>query len=70
MLKTIPSQESQLETPKTFENLASLRKSIVMNIAQHEAIDARTKFSIQKALNAAENVFADRAILLDENLLL
>lgn len=31
------SQESQLQTPKTFENLASLRKSIEMNIDQHES---------------------------------
>jgi hypothetical protein len=29
------SQASQLETPKTFNSLASLRKSIEMNIAQH-----------------------------------
>jgi hypothetical protein len=64
------SQVSQLETPKTFESLTSLRKNIEMNIAQHEALDARTKLSIQKVVNAAENAFADRAILLDENLLL
>jgi hypothetical protein len=60
----------KLETPKTSESLASLRKSIETNIAQHEALDARTKLSIQKVVNAAENAFADRAILLGENLLL
>jgi len=41
-----------------------------MNIVQHGALDARTKLSIQKVVNAAKNAFADRAILLDENLLL
>lgn len=41
-----------------------------MNIAQQEALDAHTKICIQKAVNAAENAFADRAIPLDENLLL
>jgi hypothetical protein len=34
-----------LETPKTSESLASLRKDIEMNIAQQEALDARTKLS-------------------------
>jgi DDE superfamily endonuclease len=64
------SQVSQLETLNIFDSLASLRKSIEMNITQHEALNARTKLSIQKVVNAAENAFADRAILLDENLLL
>jgi hypothetical protein len=41
-----------------------------MNIARQEPLDAHTKLSIQKVVNAAENAFADRAILLDENLLL
>ena len=63
-------QVSQLETPKTFESLASLRKSIEINITQHKELDARTKLSIQKVVNTAKNAFADRAILLDENLLL
>jgi len=35
-----------LETPKTSESLASLRKSIEMNIAQQEALDAHTKVCI------------------------
>jgi len=68
--KDFSSQVSQLETPKTFESLTSLRRSIEMNIAQHEALDARTKLRIRKVVNAAENAFADRAILMDENLLL
>ena len=37
------SQVSQLETPKTFESLTSLHKSIEMNIVQHEALDALYK---------------------------
>ncbi len=59
------------ETPKTSESLGSFRKEIEVNIAQHEGLDARTKLNIQKIVNAAENAFADRAIiLLDENMLL
>jgi hypothetical protein len=50
--------------------LASLRRDIETNIAGHKALDARTKLIIQKVANAAENAFADRAILLDENMLL
>jgi hypothetical protein len=46
-----------LETPKTSESLTSLRKSIEMNIAQQEALDAHTKLCIQKVANAAENAF-------------
>lgn len=59
-----------LETPKTSESLGSLCKEIKMNIARQEPLDGYTKLSIQKVVNAAENAFADRAILLDENLLL
>jgi len=59
-----------LETPKTFESLASLRKNIETNITRHEILDDHTKLSIQKVANAAENAFTGRVILLDENLLL
>ena len=41
-----------------------------MNIAQYEVLDARTKLSIQKVANTAENAFANRVILLDKKLLL
>jgi hypothetical protein len=58
------------ETPKTAENLMSLCKRIEKSIAQGGEIDAPCKSYIQKLANAAENAFADRAILLDENLLL
>ena len=58
------------ETPKTSESLASLRREIKLNIARQEGLDAYTKLSIQKVVNAAENAFADRAILLNENMLL
>jgi hypothetical protein len=56
-----------LETPKTAENLMSLRKRIEESIAQGRETDAPCKIYIQKLANAAENAFADRAILLDEN---
>jgi hypothetical protein len=58
------------ETPKTAEKLMSLRMRIEKSIAQSGEIDAPCKSYIQKLANAAENAFADRAILLDENLLL
>ena len=58
------------ETPKTFENLASLRKTVEMSLRRQEVLDTHTKLSIQKIADAAENAFAERAILLDENLLL
>jgi hypothetical protein len=45
----------------------SLRKRIEESIAQGREIDAPCKIYIQKLANAAENAFADRAILLDEN---
>jgi hypothetical protein len=57
------------ETPKTFENLASLRKNVEMSLRSQE-VDTYTKLSIQKIADAAENAFTERAILLDENLLL
>jgi hypothetical protein len=55
-----------LKTPKTFESFASLRRDIEMNIAGYKALDAHTKLSIQKVVNAGANVFADRAIFLNE----
>jgi hypothetical protein len=45
-----------------------LRRDVKTNIAGHKALDARTKLSIQKVASAAEKAFADRAILLDENM--
>ncbi|KAH9205436.1 hypothetical protein DL95DRAFT_491157, partial [Leptodontidium sp. 2 PMI_412] len=60
----------QLETPTTAENLMSLRKRIEESIAHSREVDSPCKRDIQKLANAAENAFADRAILLDENLLL
>jgi len=62
-----------LETPqtlKTFENLTSLRKNVELSLRRQEVLDTHTKLSIQKIADAAENAFAERAILLDENLLL
>jgi hypothetical protein len=48
----------------------SLRKRIEESIAHGGEIDAPCKSYIQKLANVAETAFADRAILLDENLLL
>ena len=62
-----------LETPKTlktFENLVLLRKNVEMSLTRQEVVDPYTKLSIQKIADAAENAFAERAILLDENMLL
>jgi hypothetical protein len=58
------------KTPKTFENLVSLRKNVEMSLTRQEVLDSHTKLSIQKIADAAENAFAERAILLDENSLL
>jgi hypothetical protein len=53
-----------------YESLATLRRDIEMNIAKNKVLDARTKFTIQEVANAVESAFADRAILLDESMLL
>ena len=62
--------QPQLETPKTAESLMSLRRQIEEGITQGREINSHCKIYIQKLANAAENAFADQAILLDENLLL
>lgn len=41
-----------------------------MSLKRDEVLDTHTRLSIQKIADAAENAFAERAILLDENLLL
>lgn len=48
----------------------SLRRQIDESITQGRDLDGPYKLHVQKLANAAENAFADRAILLDENLLL
>lgn len=48
----------------------SLRKKIDERLAGDGELDRSCKAQIQKLTNAAEKAFADRAILLDENLLL
>jgi hypothetical protein len=48
----------------------SLCRQIDENISQGGEVDSSCKLHIQKLANAAENAFAKRAILLDENLLL
>jgi hypothetical protein len=58
------------KTPKTFENLVLLRKNVEMSLIRQEVVDPYIKLSIQKIVDAAENAFTERAILLDENMLL
>jgi hypothetical protein len=48
----------------------SLRKNIDGTLARGGELDRSSILQIQRLANAAENAFADRAILLDENLLL
>jgi hypothetical protein len=60
----------ELQNPKTSDNLISLRREIEKTITQGGELDSRCKLRIQKIANAAENAFAEREILLDENLLL
>jgi hypothetical protein len=48
----------------------SLRKKIDERLMGDRELDHTYKTQIQKLANAAEKAFADRAILLDENLLL
>jgi hypothetical protein len=55
-----------LETPKTADNLAAMRRYIEPSLAGQGPLDARTKSSIQKVANAAENGLTDRALHLDQ----
>jgi hypothetical protein len=64
------AQIQQLVTPTTSDGLMSFRRRVDESIAQCGDLDGSCKLYIQKLANAAENAFADRAILLDENLLL
>ena len=41
-----------------------------MSLIRQEVVDPYIKLSIQKIVDAAENAFTERAILLDENMLL
>ena len=63
-------QAVQLATPTTSDSLMSLRKKIDKRLAGDGELDRSCKTQIQKLANAVEKAFADRAILLDENLLL
>lgn len=50
--------------------MISFRKRIEEGITQGGELDSSCKIYIQKVANIAENTFANRAILLDKNLLL
>ena len=60
------SHNDALRTPVTYEGLARMRTMI----EQGPALKSPYKNHFQKLANSVEKVFADRAILLDENKLL
>jgi hypothetical protein len=61
-------QVDLLVTPTTSESLMSLRRKVDERLAGGGELDRSRVLQIQKLANAAENAFADRAILLNENL--
>jgi hypothetical protein len=64
-------KEAQLpDTPVTADALSALRRRIENTVAKTESMKPDEKLCIDKLMNAAENAFAERSILLDENLLL
>jgi hypothetical protein len=64
-------KEPQLpDAPVTADALSALRRRIENTVAKAESINPEDKLWIDKLMNAAENAFAERSILLDENLLL
>ena len=59
-----------IKTPKISDSLISLRKDLKDHISKSIVLDIPLKLQIYKIANAAENAFADRALLLDDNQLL
>lgn len=59
----LPSSDNMLAPPVTYESFTYLRTKI----EQNTALDSPGIFRIQKLANATEKLFAERAILLDEN---
>jgi hypothetical protein len=55
--------------PKTSDAIISLRKTIEADL-ENGILNIPSKLCITKLCNAAENAFADRSLLLDENQLL
>ena len=62
-----PRCDELVKTPVTAESLANLRKLIERNA--HEPASSQ-QYYVQKLANAAERVFAERTLLLDEKSLL
>jgi hypothetical protein len=58
------------DTPVTADALSMLRRRIENTVAKAESLNPAEKLCIDKLMNVAENAFAERSILLDENLLL
>lgn len=59
----LPSPDDMLPTPGTHEGLTFLRTKL----EQNTALGSPSKHHVQKLANATEKLFAERAILLDEN---
>jgi hypothetical protein len=57
-------------TPVTADAPSALRRRIESAVTKVESLKPAEKLCIDKLMNAAENEFAERSILLDENLLL
>jgi len=57
-------------TPITSDVLSVLRQNIDITLLKPDSLEPAVKLYIRKLVNAAENAFAERSILLDKNLLL
>ena len=62
--------QHQIQTPKTSNNLVVIRKELETHVVKGGVLNTAVKLRIDKIANAAENAFADRALLLDDNQLL
>jgi hypothetical protein len=67
--KSITNSPPHFTTPKTSEAIILLRKTIETDL-ENGILNTPSKLRITKLCNAAENAFADRSLLLDENQLL
>ena len=62
--------QHQIKTPTTSNEVLTLRKQIEDDLIRNGLLNTPCKLRICKLANGAENAFADRAILRDENHLL
>ena len=61
------SKEIIISTPKTSDNVLTLRKEIENRLVGGGILDTPSRLRIIKLGKAAENAFAERSLLLDEN---